>query len=340
MSNTTTIDSIYIYHPTPVAPPIFAALFLGSLITHLWQCYQYKSWKWTSLHPFCCLLFIAGYILREYGAFNYDIRNATDIYLYMASTALIYMAPPLLELANYHVLGRILYFVPYLSPLHPGRVLTSFGALSVVVEVLNAIGASYSLNPALPENLRTAGTALAKASLIIQIVVIGLFAVLAGLFHRRCAAAVAGGLHRHRGIRVPLNTLYVSMALILVRCVYRTVEYFSMSPSGSSIATAADLSPVVTHEWYYWVFEASLMLLNSLLWSVWHPARYLPRNKNVYLERDGVTEVEGPGWDDDRSFWVTLMDPFGMMKTKEQQRARSVSKTEPVSQTTSQEHDV
>ena len=50
---------------------------------------------------------------------------------------------PLYELSNYFMLSRILYYVPYHSPLHPGRVLTTFGAISMVVEALNGNGAAY-----------------------------------------------------------------------------------------------------------------------------------------------------------------------------------------------------
>ena len=49
---------------------------------------------------------------------------------------------PLFELANYYMLGRILYFVPYCSPIHPGRVLTTFAAISIVVEALNGNGSA------------------------------------------------------------------------------------------------------------------------------------------------------------------------------------------------------
>ena len=37
---------------------------------------------------------------------------------------------------------------------------------------------------------------------------------------------------------------------------------------------------------------------------------YLPRSNKVFLAEDGVTEVEGPGYEDKRNFLVTLADPF------------------------------
>jgi hypothetical protein len=285
------------------------------------------------LHPLCCLMFAAGFALREYGAFNYAITKP-NLSVYIASTCLIYMAPyvtdskepgipaqytnapdnsPLLELANYHVLGRILYYVPYFSPLHPGRVLTSFGILSSIVEVLNAVGASYTANIYLPERFRVVGYGFAKASLILQFVVIALFCVLAGVVHHRCNKA---GISSRR-IQGPFITLYISTCLITVRTIYRTVEYFGFSDVLNS-GDVTNFSPFLRNEWYFWVFEASLMLINSVLWNVRHPRRYLPVSKKTYLAQDGITDIDGPGWGDDRNFLITVLDPFGTCRTRKE----------------------
>ena len=229
---------------------------------------------------------------------------------------LTYVFRPLLELANYHILGRILYYVPYFSPLHPGRVLTTFGALSGVVETMNAIGVSYIANPNVKEGSREVGHILMKASLIIQIVVIGLFCALAFTFQRRCRRA---GI-RSRKVSGPLLTLYISMSLIAVRCIYRTVEHFGFSATEltfDSDTNIEDLSPIIRHEWYFYVFEAALMLINTWMWNWQHPRRYVPESYNVYLAQDGVTEIEGPGWKDNRPFIMTLIDPFGWFESKE-----------------------
>lgn len=42
------------------------------------------------------------------------------------------------------------------------------------------------------------------------------------------------------------------------------------------------------------------MLLNEFIWSVFRPWRFLPGDNRVVLERDGVTETEGSGWEDGR----------------------------------------
>lgn len=224
---------------------------------------------------------------------------------------------------NYHILGRILYYVPYLSPLHPGRVLTTFGFLSMIIEALNGWGASYSANQSLTDSEMQAGHALIKTSLLLQIIVAACFIALSVTFHRRCSAQ---GIHNAR-LSSPLLTLYTSMALILTRTIYRIVEYFSIAELKYDKPgfDPAAMSPIVRYEWFFYVFEAALMLCNCVLFNVFHPRRYLPKSNKIYLSQDGASEVMGPGYKDPRPFWQTLVDPFdirGLVKGQSNQFSR------------------
>ncbi|KAH6854671.1 hypothetical protein B0I37DRAFT_401608 [Chaetomium sp. MPI-CAGE-AT-0009] len=312
--------SVWFYAPTNIAPVPFAVLFGVSGILHLWQCFHYKCFRVTAYLPFCCALFAAGFALREVGAFNYGNVN-----VYLASTLLIYMSPPILELANYHILGRTLYYVPYFSPIHPGRVLTTLGALSAVVEVLNALGVAYLATSRTPEGKKyELGHNLLRASLALQLAVIVLFFTLAGLFHARCARAGVA----HPRVRAVLYSLYASMLLILARTIYRAVEHFAapMVVAGAGAGGGAgeeawrSLSPIIRYEWFFWVFEAAPMLVNVLMWNARHPRRYLPQSYKRYLAQDGQTEVDGPGWADKRNLVMTVIDPFGIVAMCEKGR--------------------
>ena len=267
---------------------------------------RYKCWLLTPFFPFCSLLFTAGFAVRSYGTWNYDNLN-----VYIASICLIYAAPPLLELANYHILGRILYYVPYHSPLHPGRVLSTFAFLSGIVEALSSWGASYSANQSLTDSQMNTGHALIKTSLLLQIVVATCFIALTVTFHRRC---LQSGLD-NRNIYTPLRTLYISMTLILIRTIYRIVEYFGVASLRYRDPgfDPQSMTPVVRYEWFFYIFEATLMFINLAMFVVLHPRRCLPESNKIYLARDAVTEVEGPGWKDPRPFWQTVVDPFDLI---------------------------
>ncbi|KAL2751916.1 hypothetical protein ACRALDRAFT_2045148 [Sodiomyces alcalophilus JCM 7366] len=310
--------SYWFYAPNKGAAIFFLIAYAASTVIHLWQCYRYKYFKVTGLFVFCGLLFVAGFSLRVYASFgNYD-----NLDTFIASICLVYASPPLLELANYHILGRVLYYVPYLSPIHPGRVLSTFGLLSMIIECLNGWGASYSANMGLSGSSIATGHALMRASLALQLVVITCFLVLAGLFHRRCAKA---GLGRAQGILQPMATLYASVGLILVRTVYRAVEHFGLEGINWTGLDPSAISPVIRYEWFFYVFEATLMLVNVWMWNVRHPRRYLPSDLKVYLARDGVTEVTGPGWQDPRPFLITVVDPLdivGLFRGSDKTRAK------------------
>jgi hypothetical protein len=205
---------------------------------------------------------------------------------------------PLLELANYKILGRLFYYIPYYAPVPPGKVMSIFGGLMVLVEILNSLGVSLASNPSSSHTQQQLGSRMTLAALSIQLVVIIIFVLLATLFHKRCTQSKSHA----KAISATIFTLYTSMALIFIRCIYRLVEHLGNTTIDiDNPASLEDLSPILRYEWYFYIFEATLMLVNSVIWNIWHPGRYLPRNYRVYLARDGVTEVEMMEEVDERS---------------------------------------
>jgi len=49
---------------------------------------RYQSWKITGLYVFCAILFTAGFIVREIGAFDYK-----DLIKFIITICLVYAAP-------------------------------------------------------------------------------------------------------------------------------------------------------------------------------------------------------------------------------------------------------
>ncbi|KAH0562206.1 hypothetical protein GP486_003095 [Trichoglossum hirsutum] len=300
LTHSTAPGSLWYYAPNKGAPIAFAVFFAISGSIHVWQCFKYKCWKVGGLLPWAAAVFVSGFVLREVGAFNYSNLN-----IFISSTVLLLVAPPVYEGANYFLLGRILYYVPYHSPLHPGRVVTTFIGIDAVIGALTGNGAANVSNSSLPQSKVTMGKNLLKAALILQLASMAGFVAIAARYQYKCRQT--GVLSPN--LRTVLITLYTSCALISIRTIYRTVEYF-MVASLNANTNFKKISPIIKHEAFFWVFEATLMLLNSVLMNTFHPSRFLPRNNKIYLSEDGVTEIEGPGYDDKRPFLVTLFDPF------------------------------
>jgi hypothetical protein len=103
-------------------------------------------------------------------------------------------------------------------------------------------------------------------------------------------------------VKVIVYTLYLSAFLILIRNTFRTAAFFYPP---NSIANG--------QEWIYWVLEVVPMTINSFLFNLYPPLKYLPRNNKIYLAVDGKTELEGPGMVDKRPFLLTLFDPFDLV---------------------------
>ncbi|KAF2118960.1 RTA1 like protein-domain-containing protein [Lophiotrema nucula] len=284
--------SIWYYAPNKAAPIVFIVLFFISGCIHAWQTMKHHSWRTTLLLPWAAALMITGFALREVGAYNTD--NLTYL---IASTVLIMSGPPVYALINYFILSRILFFIPWLAPIHPGRVATTFVGLDAVCEILIGQGAWRMANSSLTVKQRKLGSNLVTASLSLQAALFGAFGLLAAHFHYRANKAKA----LSKDLRIVLYVLYVSATIVTIRCIYRLVEYIEGWDS-----------TVYKNEIFFWIFEAVIMLLNTFLLNLYHPGKRLPRSNSVFLARDGVTVRKGPGWDDDRPWIVTMFDPVDL----------------------------
>ncbi|KAG7113643.1 Lipid-translocating exporter-like protein RTA1 like [Verticillium longisporum] len=299
--------SWWLYAPNKVVAISFTIAFSITMSVHMWQAIRYKTYFNSCIFAVCGFTYAAGFALRAWAAFD-NYAGLDNLIPFVCSVCLIAITPPLLALVDYHIFGQVLYYVPYLSPIHPGRVVWLFGIVSWVIEGLNGTGASYAANPHANSMI---GHIMMRASYALQLIINATFLALVLFFHRRCVKAGLAGV---RSVKYTLASIYASIALILVRTVYRTVEHYAMEElDGKEIRGSADIPVMVRYEVFFCVFDAALMLVNLVLWNVMHTSRYLPADNKTYIARDGATEVKGLGWQDGRSRSSRMMDPFDLM---------------------------
>lgn len=113
------------------------------------------------------------------------------------------------------------YCIPWLAPLHPGRVITTFLGLDALCEVVLGAGAPRISNDTLSSTEREVGWALIKAGMILQVILLIAFLLLAVYFHHKCIRAGVG-----QRVRQVLLMLYAAGILILERSILRMVEMF------------------------------------------------------------------------------------------------------------------
>jgi hypothetical protein len=222
---------------------------------------------------------------------------------------LIYAGPPIYTAAEYSVLGRLLRYLPIHAPLNPDRVVLFFIYLGAAVEGLTAAGASLVVTAKGDTEQAQSGTILISIALVLQAVIEFIFTAMVATVHRRCILTGTWP----QNVRRLCIMLYGTSILVFIRCIFRAIESFATLSASSSCNNLC--RTVLLHEWYLYIFEALPMLIYTCWVNAIYPGALLPRDRNVYLDPDGLTERRGPGWVDKRSRWETFVDPFDLVGT-------------------------
>lgn len=199
----------------------------------------------------------------------------------------------------------MLQYLPMHSPLNPRRIMYFFIYLGAIVEGLTAAGGARMATAGDDNDRLQSGAAIVAAASIIQILVESFFMFMVAKTHRR----VVRSKMMTKDLRTICIMLYGTSTLILVRCVYRTVEKFSIMNTIKNASCDGSCATVLRHEWYFYVFEVAPMAAYSLWLNIIHPGRFLPSSPIVYLGYDKL-EREAVGWADKRPRWQTFIDPF------------------------------
>ncbi|KAI6850945.1 hypothetical protein KC332_g406 [Hortaea werneckii] len=305
--------SLYPYKPSKAAPILFAILLALLGITQIYQSFFKYHWKkFGFMMVWATTCWVAGFVCRAISVYNTQSVN-----IFIAQAVFVYVGPPLYAAAEYFILGRLFAYLPYHTPIHPGRVVSTFMLLSAVVESLTANGAanmSAASDPSDDADLdkvrsqMQSGLQTMQAALLLQIAVEAMYLSLVILLERRCRRAQAFP----KQIQPVFLVLYITSSMVIVRCIVRAIEAFEMAdcPYGDQ-----QCGYVTSHEWVFYVFECANITLFVVLLAVFHPGRYLPRSSRIFLDPlDGKTERVGPGFGkaDSRNWLATVVDPFNL----------------------------
>lgn len=98
---------------------------------------------------------------------------------------------------------------------------------------------------------------------------------------------------------------------MIVRIVFRTVHGFEQTHCKLDDPLCGALDQ---HEWFFYVFEVSNVLLFVTALLIWPPGKYLPPSSKIFLHPVDGTERIGPGFSkaDKRSLWRSVLDPFNL----------------------------
>ncbi|KAF4825295.1 Protein RTM1 [Colletotrichum tropicale] len=189
--------------------------------------------------------------------------------VFATSTSLIVLAPLFVAAGNYLLIGQLIHDV--LPPSRhrifniPARLLTRiYVTFDIICLCVQSSGSSMASANSWVGPLSDIAMKILLAGLALQVLVFSTYICILFRYHKLSRMmAVPEAPTGWFGV---LKAVYISSFLILIRCVYRMIE-FAEGPEGYSM----------THEWMFWVFEGITMVVAIAVFCVWHPGKRLGR---------------------------------------------------------------
>ncbi|KAL3482162.1 RTA1 like protein [Aspergillus californicus] len=248
----------YHYDPT-LAGAVVALIFYGaSTCFHIFQLWKFKCYFFTTFIVGAIMMTI-GYLFRAISS-----QDQTSLVPYIAQNVCLLLPPSLYAATIYMIYGRIVLYAqaPELSIIAPAKVTKIFVLGDVFAFLLQASGGGMMAI----SSMASMGQNLTIVGLFVQLVFFGVYFAVSVIFCRR-AERSKGVKILHMPYGALLYVLFAVSALIIVRCLYRVVE-FCQGNDGF----------LMRHEAFLYVFDTVPMFVVQAVFHYYHPAKVLPRN--------------------------------------------------------------
>lgn len=254
---------IYFYYPSLAAAIILAVAFAALSALAYFQFVRAvrepgigKAGKKRNLFGIPLLIGgtfeVAGFIARAAGT-----QQTEDIPTYAISSVFTLIAPSVIAMSFYLCLERLILLLkmddrlPFQAKKHITYILIG----DRIAAVFQGLGGG--LMSARAENIRHAGKIIAIVGLIAQMVFILFFYTFCFIFKLKLdnnptplATKAKTVSHRGRSLLYLFVSMLVAMIFVLVRCVYRTVQFFQGFPGY-----------LIEHEVFLYVLDALMVFL-------------------------------------------------------------------------------
>ncbi|OQE89789.1 hypothetical protein PENNAL_c0013G03742 [Penicillium nalgiovense] len=271
---------LYRYTPSLVAAIIFIVLFALATSYHLYQVVRPRFWYFT-IFVVGGAFQIVGYICRALAH-----NDKENIPIYSVGVIMILLAPPLYAASIYMTLGRLIVHLDAENlSLVPVKWLTAiFVTGDVIAFVMQAAGGGIMASGTL--SAMTTGEHITIGGLVVQLVFFSVFIIASSIFHyriRKNPTEKSVDRSRTSTWELVMTGLYVTSVLILVRSIFRLIEY-AQGNSGY----------LISHEVFMYVFDSMLMFFAMVAMSISHPSKVLahPPRLRRSLERSHSENTE------------------------------------------------
>ncbi|KAI1787360.1 RTA1-domain-containing protein [Ganoderma leucocontextum] len=276
----------YGYVPTEWICILFVALFAASTVIHTAQAVHSRLW-W--LLPTACVAGIGeilGWSARLWSSQNVYLN---DPFIMQITTTII--APTPLIAANFIILGQIIRRIGQKYSRVSAKWYTIiFCAVDIIALVIQAVGgASASTavekgkNPETGGHIMLAGVSFQMAALVVYVVLASEFILRYAYDHpfAHYGESTVARRKTDKKMKLMLLGLVLEAVFLFIRGIYRVVE-LSNGWTGK----------IITTEWYFVVFDGTMIMLAMLTLNIFHPGLLLG-NAHTWLSRESEEEVKG-----------------------------------------------
>ncbi|CAI7644004.1 unnamed protein product [Penicillium glandicola] len=252
--------TLYNYTPSMAAAVISVVCFITLTFGHIFFVFKHKTKFFITfiIGGFFEAMGYAGRAVNAHQAPNYGTMP------YALQSLFILLAPSLFAASIYMILGRIIRLTDGDSrSLIRATRLTKIFVLGDVLSFLVQSGGGAIMSSAKTASKLKLGEDVIIVGLIVQIIFFGFFVIVSVIFHKRMArdptsAAMGTSVDWHRYMIV----LYTASGMIMVRCLYRVIEYIQGSTGF-----------LQSHEYFAYVCDASLMFGVMIIFLIYHPSQ-------------------------------------------------------------------
>ncbi|TGO65901.1 hypothetical protein BOTNAR_0073g00260 [Botryotinia narcissicola] len=269
-------DDYYLwnYVPSMAAAVLFIVLFIITTGLHTWRMFKTESWFCTA---FCVggLFEIIGYIGRAMA-----VNSTGTLMPYIIQSLFTLIAPAFLAASIYMTLGRIMRYVH--GEHHSLIRINWLTKIFVIADLLSFFVQSGASGLMFSDSTASLGQKVVLAGLFIQIIAFEFFLFTALVFERRMRreptpesfVVEANWIHH-------LHCLYVISVLILVRSIFRVVEY-----------AAGQKGYPLMHEWTLYTYDTVPMWIVTVLFFIWYPSQFQVKPGTRTSPRETVEEAQ------------------------------------------------
>ncbi|OJJ47386.1 hypothetical protein ASPZODRAFT_96396 [Penicilliopsis zonata CBS 506.65] len=267
----TTTYVLYNYKPSLVAAIIAVICFLTVAFGHLFLAIKHRM-KFLLAFIIGCLFEAVGYGARAVNAHQAPNYSTMP---YAMQSLFILLAPSLFAASIYMILGRIIRLTQGDSrSLIRSTRLTKIFVTGDILAFLMQCGGGGILSGAKTASKLKLGQDVIIVGLVVQILFFGFFVIVSLVFHQRITsnptpASLATSILWQRYLYI----LYFASLLIMIRCVYRVIEYIQ--------GTTGFLQ---SHEYFAYLFDTALMFTVTVIFLIFHPSQVVPREGHKILE--------------------------------------------------------